>query len=486
MKLKPPPPKTEAEAVSLLLELSKAKLGDFHALMHPQVSPRPFIRADHLKALHHACQRFAAGEVRRLAIAIPPRCFKSSVASIALPAYLLGHDPSLKIVCASYGLLPAQRLARESLQMMQSERYQAMFPLMRLTSANPALLDIRTTKFGGRFTTSVGGALTSIGADVIIVDDPLKAQDANSPVELEHAMEWLRQTVFSRLDKPNEGRILLVMQRLHRQDPIGQLTADGGWELLELPAETMAPYEMQLDSVLVRSMKPGDLLFEEVLGANVLGQYRHELGQAAFSAQYQQRPVLVGGTVFRLGKAHRFPLHAPETWPSRYEALLLSIDPAATTSMGSDYTAMTWWGLKGEHMDLLGAKRGRWEMPKLLDLVRTHRKRVSAVFIEAGGSGHSLHAMLSQDDFHNVWKWSPKKPKAYRAEIANLRMEQGHLRLPQAADWLSEVETELAEFPQGKNDDYVDSISQVPYNIVLLRQQLGLPAIPFGMLLEAC
>ncbi len=175
------------------------------------------------------------GRVKRLIINIPPRNLKSHCASIAFPAWLLGHDPSLQIICASYGQDLADKLALDTKKVMASSWYQEIFPT-RLAADKTSVSDFMTTARGGRMATSVGGVLTGRGADFIIIDDPMKPEDALSTTRRDGANNWYDSTAGSRLNDKNDGCIIVIMQRLHQDDLVGHLVAQGGWTVVSFPA----------------------------------------------------------------------------------------------------------------------------------------------------------------------------------------------------------------------------------------------------------
>ena len=166
-----------------------------------------------------------------------PRNLKSIVTSIAYPAWLLGHDPTTKIICASYGQQLADDLARDCRQVMRADWYRALFPGTRLKSDRQAVNFFETTAGGSRQSTSVGGVLTGFGADVIIVDDPTKPEEALSEVERATANHWLSHTLVTRLNNKVTGKIILVMQRLHEVDMIGFFLGLGDAKLVTLPGD---------------------------------------------------------------------------------------------------------------------------------------------------------------------------------------------------------------------------------------------------------
>ena len=175
----------------------------------------------HIRAMAYELELVIRGERRKLIITLPPRMLKSICASVALPAWILGHDPTARIVCVSYSADLAENFARLSRQVMQSDWYRRVFPETRLSRQKQEMLDFVTTKGGYRFSTSVGGTLTGRGGNFIIIDDPLKPDEAMSEARREGVNEWFRTTLLSRLDNKQTGRIVVVMQSVHVEDLVG-------------------------------------------------------------------------------------------------------------------------------------------------------------------------------------------------------------------------------------------------------------------------
>jgi len=179
----------------------------------------------HIHKIIEALEELRLGSERRLAVAMPPRSLKSIIISVAFPAWLLGHMPTCKIIAVSYGQDLADKMASDCRQIMQSAWFQALFPETRLAPKRQALANFETTQGGGRFSTSVGGVITGFGADYIIVDDPMKPEEALSDADRTRGNDWVQHSLFSRLNDKADGRIIIVMQRLHEDDVIGNLMA---------------------------------------------------------------------------------------------------------------------------------------------------------------------------------------------------------------------------------------------------------------------
>ena len=155
------------------------------------------------------------GKCRRLIITVPPRSLKSICTSVALPAFVLGQDASRNIICVSYSEVLSRKHGNDCRALMHSPMYRRLFPRTRISSSKDTEAEIKTTAGGTRLTTSIGGTLTGRGGNLLIIDDPLKPQDAQSESSRESVKQWYSNTLLSRLDHKSEGSIIVVMQRLH-------------------------------------------------------------------------------------------------------------------------------------------------------------------------------------------------------------------------------------------------------------------------------
>ena len=170
----------------------------------------------------------ATGEIKRLIITIPPRNLKSICASVALPAWFLGHHPSERVVAVSYSADLAKVHANDFRRVVNDPLYQEVFPKMRVQRNTDQ--EITTTARGKRYATSIEGTLTGLGGNLFIIDDPIKLGDAFSEVVRTRGIEWYRSTLVTRPDDKNAARIVVVMQRVHQQDLVGYLQEQGGFE----------------------------------------------------------------------------------------------------------------------------------------------------------------------------------------------------------------------------------------------------------------
>src|SRR6201993_4543822 len=229
----------------------------------------------HLEVIAAKLTAVREGKIRRLIINLPPRHLKSLMASIAFPAWLLGHNPSAQILCVSYAQDLADKLARDCRSIMISPWYGRIFPT-RLSAHRQAVQEFITTRQGYRLATSTGGVLTGRGADIILIDDPLKPEDALSKALRQAGNEWFVNTLYSRLNDKRTGAIVIIMQRLHEDDLVGHVLAQEPWEVLSFPAIAETDEMTRFDrvspnhslsgfnrfaSVSPRSAGPGEELF---------------------------------------------------------------------------------------------------------------------------------------------------------------------------------------------------------------------------------
>src|SRR6266853_5566735 len=190
----------------------------------------------HLECLTWRLSQTAERKRVRLIINLPPRSLKSIVASVALPAWLLGQNPSRRIIEVSYSDELARKHARDTRTILEAPWYRRAFPATRVSPRKNTETEFTTTRQGFRLATSIGGTLTGRGGDVIIIDDPIKPGDAESEAERRRVNEWYDKTLYSRLDDKEAGAIILVMQRLHEDDLTGHLIEKGEFEVLSLSA----------------------------------------------------------------------------------------------------------------------------------------------------------------------------------------------------------------------------------------------------------
>ena len=186
----------------------------------------------HIEKIAEELEKCRRGETKRLIINVPPRSLKSHCVSVAFVAWLLGHNAAEQIIATSYGQDLADKHALDCRTIMMSLWYRRAFAT-RLNSTRPAVNDFKTTKNGFRLSVSIGGAAIGRGAQFIIIDDPLKPDEALSETQRKAVNDWFDHTLITRLNNKQSGCIIIIMQRLHEDDLVGHLLdrGVGNWKM---------------------------------------------------------------------------------------------------------------------------------------------------------------------------------------------------------------------------------------------------------------
>ena len=423
---------------------------------------KEFLPNWHIELIAEGLQRCCAGKLRRLIINVPPRYLKSHLTSICFPAWLLGHQPNAQIICVSYAQDLSNRLAADCRCVIASDWYQDLFPEARLAADRQSVHDFSTTQRGFRLATSVGGVLTGRGADFIIIDDPLKPDEALSETLRNSVNEWYDNSVLSRLNDKRTGCIILVMQRLHEDDLVGHVLKHGDWDVLNFRAVAEENETHVVDTPYGRRefvRQQGEALHSEREPLEILAGIREIMGEYNFAAQYQQAPAPAGGGLI---KTQWFKIFRPEERPKEFELIFQSWDTANKSSELSDYSVCTTWGVIDKHLYLLEVLQRRLNYPDLRRTVKQQAEiyRVKTILIEDKASGTQLIQDLIADRVHGVTRYQPKMEKIMRMHSVTSTIENGFVHIPEHAPWLAEYLHELAVFPRGRFDDQIDSTSQ--------------------------
>jgi hypothetical protein len=365
---------------------------------------RPGVRLKrnwHLDAVTYKLSQLAKGYIRRLIITLPPRSLKSLCASVALPAWFLGHYPWERVVVVSYSDFLSRTHANDFRRIVNHPLYQATFPAMRLDRDTDR--EIVTTERGKRIATSIDGTLTGLGGNLIIIDDPIKLGDAMSDAVRERVIEWFRSTLLSRGDDKSETRIVVVMQRVHENDLVGYLQEQGGFEVLNLPSIATKTDSYDLGGGRIYTRLQGELLHPAHESVATLIELKREMGPIAFSAQYQQSPIPPGGTIIK------------RKWLTTYDyvgiqpgdRIVISWDIALSEMETGDYSACVVLLIRNEVFYILEVLRGRFPFEmlkkKIIDLKKRYHpstllieeSSISLGLIQSCGSNPSMSRPIS-------------------------------------------------------------------------------------------
>ncbi len=459
-------------------------------------SQKPFLSNWHIEVLAAKLEEVRRGRCKRLIVNVPPRHLKSHATSIAFPAWVLGYEPAKQILFVTYAQDLSDNLARWSRTLVTSSFYEALFDT-RLSKGREAVSDYETTDRGYRLSTSVSGVLTGRGADIIIIDDPLKADDALSDVRRRSVNEWYDNTLRSRLNSQENGAIIIVMQRLHADDLVAHVQEHEPWDVLSFPAiaeqdetyDFLTPYGRKLIH-----RKNGEVLHPALVSLATLESQRSAMTEYNFTAQYQQNPQPPSGIIV---KREWLKFYGPNDKPERFDQIVQSWDTANKDSELANFSVCTTWGLKDQHLFLLDVFRRKLVFPDLKRAVQELATlyQSDVVLVEDKASGTSLIQELLAEHFSLV-QAAPviDGDKVMRLHAQTAKIEGGFVLFPKEAHWLDTYLLELVTFPNSKNDDQVDStvfalawstlhVSSYGWNDEGLDRLARLhPGLPFGWL----
>jgi predicted phage terminase large subunit-like protein len=417
-----------------------------------------FVPNYHIDAIAYQLERVRRGEINRLIINLPPRYLKSIITSVAFPAFLLGRDPKRRIICLSYGAELAAKHAADSRAIIMSNWFRRAFP--QLVVSRTADSNIYTSRHGFRKTSSVGGALTGLGGDLFIIDDPQKPVDAQSQPLRDQMNQWFSNTLISRLDNKEKSAIIVVMQRVHLGDLTGYLTETSDrWTVLSLPAIAEVDERIQIGDSKFHPRCAGEALHESYESLATLEKLRREMGTEAFNAQEQQAPVPPGGAMIQ-----RRWLRYYDTPPERSSSarIIQSWDCAGKEGAQNSWSVCTTFLHDRDNYYLLDEARGRFNYPKLRQtaLACAERYNPTVILIEDASAGIALAQDLREAGQFRVQSIPVHHDKETRLYVQAAKFEAGRVYFPKHAPFLAEFEAELLTFPQGKHQDRVDSLTQ--------------------------
>jgi predicted phage terminase large subunit-like protein len=489
---------SEKLAFSNLLSYSALMFNDY------KVAPHNAKMAEKLMAVER-------GEITRLMIFTPPRHGKTLLTSEFFPAWYLGRNPSNQIIASTYSFDRASDVGRKVRNQLIDPLYREVFPDCGVASDSKSAHKLSTLQGGNYYSVGIGGAITGRGADLFLIDDPIKSrEDAESEISQRRLRDWFQSVAYTRL-MPGKSAMVLIMTRWSYYDLAGFLLeekAEENWEILNLPAIA------EDDDVIDRER--GEALWPEKYPVQRLNQIKVTVGTRDWTSMYQQRPIPEEGGMVKLDWFNRYTFkdkrdidynskmakhidvrRKTETWSGRPESTLkekerfakamsdqmlgkqgryftkivASWDTAFKVSDLNDPTACTIWGITNDNLFyLLWIVNKRLEYPDLLkEAMRVHSRNCEfykmrnsqVVFlIEDKGSGTSLAQDLKRQTTIPVMQIVPKGDKTLRFSASTSMIESGRVFLPEQAPWLVDFESQLCQFPLAKYDDIVDSTSQ--------------------------
>ena len=412
-----------------------------------------FITGRHHKIIAEKLERVAKGELKRLIINMAPRHTKSEFASFLFPAWMMGRNPSMKIIQATHTTELAVNFGRKTKNLIDNEEYKEVFPDVKLAADSKASGRWDTSSGGMYYAVGVGSNLAGRGGDLVVIDDPHSEQTAMSAKGFDDAWDWYTGGPRQRL-QPG-GSIVLVQTRWSEKDMTGQLIramakdplADQ-WEIVELPA----------------IFEDGKPCWPEFWSLEDLTAVRASIPPSKWNAQYQQNPTGEENAII------------PREWWNKWEQeqvpqlqyVIQSYDTAFSKRETSDFSAITTWGVfypvegEGPNLILLDSKKGRWGFPELKEVALELYGfwEPDSVIVEAKASGMPLTQEMRQTGIP-VINFTPSRgnDKVSRVHAVSPLFEAGMVWAPDKS-FAEELIEEVAAFPNGEYDDLVDSMTQ--------------------------
>jgi len=527
------------------------------------IDASPFTDGWPIEAVAEHLQAVADGDIKRLIINIPPRCAKSSLTSVAFPAWVWAQPrqwdsptsgPGVQFLHASYAQQLALRDSVKCRRLIDSPWYQQRWgERFRLTGDQNTKTRFDNDQNGSRLSTSVGSALTGEGGSIIVVDDPNAAQEAFSEATIQTTIEWWDSALSTRLNDPKTGAFIVIQQRLSEEDLTGHIMSknQGGWTHLCLPMRyewrrhsvtpigwndprgvdaegtplvdvdedgNRIPISIEAEETLEK--REGLLLWPERFGEREVAILENQLGPWAAAGQLQQRPEPKGGGIIKTDWWQTWD--SPEYPPM--DLIIASLDTAYTAKTENDPSALTIWGVfsgaKTTFADnyvnrnqkhkvaeaqsalfdeaaqikfngnpnaggspkvmLMQAWQGRYELHQLVQKVALtcRQMKVDRLLVENKAAGHSvaqeLKRLYGYENFA-VQMFDPKsQDKLSRLYSVEHLFADGMVYAPNK-QWADMVIQQVGQFPKGKHDDLVDTVSMALRHLrdagVLVRYQ---------------
>ena len=446
---------------------------EFIKFAWPIVEPgTPFKSNWHIDAISEHLTAVTERQIKRLVINMPPRHMKSLSTSVFWPVWVWLTRPEEKWMYASYSLSLSIRDTRKSRQIIEHEWFKRNYGhIFNLRADQNMKSKYENNRNGYRIAVSTSSALTGEGADVIVADDPHNAKEADSDTIRDYTLSWWSESMVTRLNDPNTGAFVIIMQRLHEEDLSGYLLKTGTYEHLMLPEE-YDPRRTVVTNIGWHDPRKaeGELLWPTHIGKEVLDGFKREMGSYGYSGQFQQSPVPAGGGIFKREwiKKYRerddtyYLVEKKKEVQKKLCWKFISVDLAASLRQMADYTVISTFAVTPDNeLILLEVQRERLEGPDQKRAIRAAFAKWAPDFVSIEAIGYQM--TMTQElirDGMPVHEYKPQRDKVSRARTASIRYESGSVYHPEFAEWLPDCEAELLVFPNGKHDDFVDTVSQ--------------------------
>lgn len=430
----------------------RAAIAKHHLLGWAKFTDAEYLRPRHIR---HLAERLMAAERysgQRIVVQMPPRHGKTELSSVKFPAWFLGRNPNKRVILAAHTAQLASTISRRIRN--EFAEYAGGVWGLKVSGDSSAVdrWDIEGHK-GGIIAAGIGGPITGHGADLLIIDDPVKsAEDAYSRLQRERVWDWYTHVARTRLH--SHARAVLIMTRWHEDDLAGRiLSSFEKWELLSLAALA------EEDDPLGREV--GEALWPAKFNEEDLAKIRAAIGSHVFNALYQQRPAPAEGNVFKRAWLRHYVEHSYSN--ATFTDYIISWDMTFKDAAKSDFVVGQVWARYGAKKFLIDQVRGRMDFPATIKAVVSLAEKYpeATILIEDTANGPAVIATL-RDKVPRILPVTPKGSKYARATAVAADFEAGNVHLPSTTryPWVTDFVDELTAFPEGAHDDQVDACSQ--------------------------
>lgn len=415
-----------------------------------------FEPAKHHLFLIEKLEAVVRGEIKRLAIFMPPGSAKSTYGSVLFPPWFLSQRPDASILTASHSADLATAFGRRARNLVDEHAATLGYSLRQDSQAAD---EWATTNDGIFFCAGVGSKIAGRRADLALIDDPIGSkEDAYSKTKRDSTWDWYRFDFLTRL-KPNAS-IVLIQTRWHEDDLAGRiLAAEGGeWTVINLP------FLAKENDPLGRF--PGDMLWPDYFDEGTLRDAQKD--STVFSALYQQDPTPEDGDFFKRDWIIGSTYERGELPLLDELAVYVASDHAVSQKQSADFTCIIPCGVDA-HNDIWIFPDVFWDRVDSLEAVDVmlnlmQRRSIRTWWAESEKITKSIGPFLKQRmQEMNTWCYieelHPSKDKQTRAQSIRARLKMGTVHLPRYATWFPRALAQMLKFPAGMHDDFVDAIA---------------------------
>lgn len=448
---------------------STNSLSSFIRAAWPLIEPKnPFVPGWHIDAISEHLEAVYAGEIRNLLINIPPRHAKSTIVSVAFPAWVWTRRAQHRFIYGSHSHTLSKRDSVKTRNVVQSQWYRDTFKVdWHLADDQNEKSNFVNTQGGFRRATSVLASIIGEGGDTLVLDDPHSPRSVKSDVQRKDQLDWIGEEFFTRINDPKTVSKIIIMQRLDQRDASAMVLdkAEDDWEQLMLPAF----YEPERKCVTVMGWedprtKQDEPLWPDRFDTDSLNKLKSNMGSKAWAGQGQQRPAPAEGNLIKRTDFRYF-----KCLPSDLDFLALSVDLSFDDGEKNSYAVFQLWGRRKAERYLI--KQTRKQMGfneqlavfKAMTVETVDQQMISAKWVEKKANGAALIAVV-QKEISGVIAIEPQGSKVARLEAVSPQFEANNIFVPDPTEpgneWVGDYIEEMVTFPNALHDDQVDATSQ--------------------------